>query len=92
MAADQETRTLVSGSWDSTARVWRDQECIAVLAGHAHTVWAVGVVPAPPDESKSSGDQFPRILTGSADKKIILWVMGKPEHTFEGKFSLHLLG
>jgi phospholipase A-2-activating protein len=32
---------IVSGSWDRTARVWRDWDCVAILAGHTQAVWAV---------------------------------------------------
>ena len=34
---------IVSGSWDTTARVWsvNDWECTAVLDGHQGSVWAV---------------------------------------------------
>lgn len=32
---------IVSGSWDKTARVWRNFECVATLAGHEQAVWAV---------------------------------------------------
>ena len=34
---------IVSGSWDSTARIWRigKWECDAILEGHEASVWAV---------------------------------------------------
>jgi phospholipase A-2-activating protein len=32
---------IVSGSWDRTARVWKDWSCMAILAGHTQAVWAV---------------------------------------------------
>lgn len=32
---------IVSGSWDRTARVWRNWECVAILSGHTQAVWAV---------------------------------------------------
>lgn len=32
---------VVSGSWDRTARIWKDWECVAILAGHTQAVWAV---------------------------------------------------
>eukprot|EP00727_Mastigamoeba_balamuthi_P005663 m51a1_g1716 hypothetical protein (783) ;mRNA; f:46069-49053 len=37
--------TLVSGSWDNTARVWRGGECERVLRGHTDQVWAVHALP-----------------------------------------------
>lgn len=32
---------IVSGSWDRTARVWKNWNCVAILAGHTQAVWAV---------------------------------------------------
>ncbi|TKY85398.1 hypothetical protein EX895_005560 [Sporisorium graminicola] len=57
---------LVSGSWDKTAKVWRNWECIATLKGHEQSVWAVLAV-----------DQD-RVLTASADKMIRLWSISNP--------------
>ncbi|KDN51076.1 hypothetical protein RSAG8_00705, partial [Rhizoctonia solani AG-8 WAC10335] len=53
--------TIVSGSWDSTARVWKNFQQVHELRGHSHSVWAVLAV----DEDQT--------LTGSADKTIALW-------------------
>ncbi|KAJ3122418.1 hypothetical protein HK100_012016 [Physocladia obscura] len=52
---------LISGSWDRTAKVWRNWECAFTLTGHSQAVWAV----------LSAGDFG--YLTGSADKLIKLW-------------------
>ncbi|XP_018497325.1 phospholipase A-2-activating protein [Galendromus occidentalis] len=65
--------TLVSGSWDKTARVWSGQKCTMTLEGHQGAVWAVSLMP-----------QQGLILTGSADKAIRLWRAGKCEKTFFG--------
>lgn len=43
---------IVSGSWDKTARIWKDWNEVAVLKGHLQAVWAVLAV----DED--------RVLTG----------------------------
>lgn len=58
-------QTLVSGSWDKTARVWEISENMPPtsleLKGHDAAVWAVATLP--------SG----RYVTGSADKNIFVW-------------------
>ncbi|KAJ9477799.1 Protein DOA1 [Pseudozyma hubeiensis] len=63
---DSHGRYLVSGSWDKTAKIWRDWECVATLKGHEQSVWAVLAV-----------DQD-RVLTASADKTIRLWSISSP--------------
>ncbi|SPO40677.1 related to DOA1 - involved in ubiquitin-dependent proteolysis [Pseudozyma flocculosa] len=66
---------IVSGSWDKTAKVWREFQCVATLKGHQQAVWAVVAV----DED--------RILTASADKTIRLWSIATPDRplaTFTG--------
>ncbi|KAI8321205.1 PFU-domain-containing protein [Martensiomyces pterosporus] len=65
-------KTLVSGSWDKTAKVWVDGVCKYTLAGHQHAVWCVLVL-----EDGS-------VLTGSADKTICRWVNGALAHTYTG--------
>jgi len=64
--------TLLSGSWDMTARVWVQQKCVMTLSEHAAAIWAVNILPGG------------SMLTGSADKSIKLWQAGKRMHTFEG--------
>ncbi|TGZ82220.1 PFU-domain-containing protein [Ascodesmis nigricans] len=56
---------IVSGSWDGTARVWRNWETQHVLEGHEGAVWAVLAL----SETE--------IVTGGADKTIRLWKDGK---------------
>ncbi|KAK9448501.1 WD40-repeat-containing domain protein [Limtongia smithiae] len=63
---------LISGSWDTTARVWVDGNCKSVLRGHSAAVWAVLVL--------SPGTY----LTGSADKTICLWNNSTCVATFRG--------
>ncbi|KAI5832367.1 PFU-domain-containing protein [Schizophyllum commune Tattone D] len=63
---------IVSGSWDATARVWRNFQLAYELKGHESSVLAVLAV----DEDK--------VLTGSADKTIKLWQNGKVIQTFTG--------
>lgn len=33
--------TVYSGSWDKTAKIWKDWACIATLGGHQQAVWDV---------------------------------------------------
>lgn len=63
---------LASASYDNTARIWREDSdgewvCVAVLDGHAGTVWGIEWEPRP------NQDRFPRLLTYSADGSIRLW-------------------
>lgn len=71
-ALDSGHGLIVSGSWDKTARVWKDGALLYELKGHEQAVWAVLVL------SKSL------ILTGSADKTIKLWENGKLKRTYQG--------
>lgn len=72
---------IVSGSWDRTARVWRNWECVAVLGDHSQAVWSVLAL----DDD--------HVLTASADKLVRLYSISKaakegktskPIATFEG--------
>ncbi|XP_055917691.1 phospholipase A-2-activating protein [Eupeodes corollae] len=60
-----ESMSLVSGSWDKTARIWAIDEsglsCAVVLKGHEGAVWSVISLPNK------------QIVTGSADKTIVYW-------------------
>ncbi|KND02975.1 uncharacterized protein SPPG_08978 [Spizellomyces punctatus DAOM BR117] len=62
---------IISGSWDFTAKVWRNWECIFTVK-HNQSVWAV------------LGLEDGGFLTGSADKTIKLWRDGKCVHTYLG--------
>ncbi|KAL4236565.1 hypothetical protein ACF0H5_004950 [Mactra antiquata] len=65
--------TLLSGSWDKTAKVWLSQKCVLTLEGHEAAVWAVAIMP-----------EQGVMLTGSADKTIKVWKAGKCEKTIRG--------
>ncbi|XP_032069601.1 phospholipase A-2-activating protein isoform X2 [Thamnophis elegans] len=65
--------TLLSGSWDTTAKVWLNDKCMMILQGHTAAVWAVKILP-----------EQGLMLTGSADKTIKLWKAGRCERTFTG--------
>ncbi|XP_074479358.1 phospholipase A-2-activating protein [Sebastes fasciatus] len=65
--------TLLSGSWDTTAKVWLNEKCMMTLQGHTAAVWAVIILP-----------EQGLMLSGSADKTIKLWKAGRCEKTYEG--------
>ncbi|KAJ7334356.1 hypothetical protein OS493_014667 [Desmophyllum pertusum] len=65
--------TLLSGSWDNTARVWIGSKCMMTLQGHDAAVWAVQLMP-----------DHGLMLTGSADKTIKMWKAGTCQMTFAG--------
>ncbi|MCI4377335.1 hypothetical protein PGIGA_G00202520 [Pangasianodon gigas] len=65
--------TLLSGSWDTTAKVWLSDKCMMTLQGHTAAVWAVVILP-----------EQGLMLTGSADKTIKLWKAGRCERTYSG--------
>lgn len=76
LALDVQRQVLISGSWDTTARLWdlRSGQCIATLQGHTMAVWAVAAI---------EGDDN-SWLTGSADKTIKRWVGDKCIQTYTG--------
>lgn len=65
--------TLLSGSWDKTAKVWLAEKCVMTLEGHESAVWAVAIMP-----------EQGTMLTGSADKTIKVWKAGKCVNTIRG--------
>ncbi|XP_073492039.1 phospholipase A-2-activating protein [Aquarana catesbeiana] len=65
--------TILSGSWDTTGKVWLNEKCMMTLQGHTAAVWAVKILP-----------EQGLMLTGSADKSIKLWKAGRCERTFLG--------
>lgn len=65
--------TLLSGSWDTTARVWVNGQSVMELKGHTAAVWTVEMIP-----------ELGVMITGSADKSIKLWKAGKCEKTITG--------
>lgn len=65
LAQGLDSATLVSGSWDQTARIWSNLDIntsSTELKGHDAAVWAVVAL--------KSGDKY---ATGSADKNIFVW-------------------
>lgn len=71
---------LASASYDDTVRIWRQDGqgewlCVAVLEGHAGTVWGLQWEPCP----RADGGRFPRLLTWSADCTIRVWTLKEEE-------------
>ena len=65
--------TILSGSWDKSAKVWINGKVVMNFNDHEAAVWTVKMLP---DRGL--------MLTGSADKTIKLWKAGKCERTFTG--------
>lgn len=65
---------IISGSWDKSAKVWRDFQELYELRGHEQSVWAVQIL----DEDEEN------YLTASADRTIKLWKRNKAIRTFNG--------
>jgi len=65
--------TIISGSWDCTAKVWVNRKCSMTLTGHSFAVWAVVILP-----------EVGIMVTASADKSIKLWKAGASTHTLTG--------
>jgi cytosolic iron-sulfur protein assembly protein CIAO1 len=69
---------LASSSYDNTVRIWREDGdgewvCVAVLEGHAGTVWGVQW------EADPERKAFPRLMSFSADKTIRIWTLKEDE-------------
>ncbi|XP_043643403.1 phospholipase A-2-activating protein [Drosophila teissieri] len=66
LAGGLEPRSLISGSWDKTARVWTISEAgdvsFVALEGHEAAVWAVATL-----------KEQQKYVTGGADKNIYYW-------------------
>ncbi|KAF9168456.1 hypothetical protein DFQ26_007587 [Actinomortierella ambigua] len=63
---------IVSGSWDKTAKIWRDGQCVQTLEGHTQAIW--GVIEL----------EHNIVVTASADKTIGMWKDGKKFKTLTG--------
>ncbi|KAI8913552.1 WD40-repeat-containing domain protein, partial [Gorgonomyces haynaldii] len=64
--------TIISGSWDKTAKVWRKGQLIHTLSGHTASVWGVLCL----NEST--------FVTAGADKTIKLWNNGQLKKSIIG--------
>ncbi|CAH8629884.1 unnamed protein product [Heterobilharzia americana] len=63
-------KTIISGSWDKSVKIWKKEKCIATLSGHEAAVWCVLVMPEG-SVANHVGDMI--IITGSADRTIRVW-------------------
>ncbi|KAG0370161.1 WD40-repeat-containing domain protein [Gamsiella multidivaricata] len=63
---------IVSGSWDKTAKIWRNWQCVHTLQGHTQAIW--GVIEL----------EHEVVVTASADKTIAMWKNGKKIKTITG--------
>ncbi|KAF9205533.1 hypothetical protein BGZ49_003897 [Haplosporangium sp. Z 27] len=63
---------IVSGSWDKTAKIWRNWQCVHTLEGHTQAIWGVLEL------------EHEVIVTASADKTIAMWKNGKKIKTITG--------
>ncbi|GJJ72280.1 phospholipase A-2-activating protein [Entomortierella parvispora] len=63
---------IVSGSWDKTAKIWRNWQCVYTLEGHTQAIWGVLEL------------EHEVIVTASADKTIGMWKDGKKIKTVTG--------
>ncbi|TRY63728.1 hypothetical protein TCAL_07145 [Tigriopus californicus] len=71
------TGTLISGSWDTTAKVWvNEMKLTMTLTGHEIAVWAVAILP-----------ECGVMITTGADKTIKLWKGGVCKQTVTGAHS-----
>ncbi|GJN88517.1 hypothetical protein Rhopal_001483-T1 [Rhodotorula paludigena] len=72
-------KRIVSGSWDKTAKVWKNWRLAYTLEGHEQSVWAVLAL-----DSNGSTDDEDLVLTGAADNLIRLFKRDKLVKTFKG--------
>ncbi len=71
------TGTLLSGSWDTTAKVWVDPlKAVMTLKGHEAAVWGAAILP-----------RNGLMVTCGADKRIILWQTGQPKVKLDNAHS-----
>lgn len=71
---DSKGPLIISGSWDTTAKVWQDGSVLYNLKGHSASVWDVKIIDAVNHE----------FLTCSADKTVKKWKGDKVIQTFTG--------
>lgn len=65
-------QTLLSGSWDTTARVWLNKKTVMTLKDHEGAVWC-GVILS----------EIGLMITGAADGNIKVWKAGRCKSTIK---------
>ncbi|TPP56316.1 Phospholipase A-2-activating protein [Fasciola gigantica] len=70
--------TVISVSWDKTAKIWKNGTCLLTIKGHEAAVWCVLYV---------FGFELEcQIVTGSADHSIRLWKVNTPSDQTEPSY------
>ncbi|KAK4178530.1 putative cytosolic iron-sulfur protein assembly protein 1 [Triangularia setosa] len=74
---------LVSGSYDDTVRVWREDQdgewtCVSVLSGHEGTVWGVEW-----EKRERKGGRYQRLMTAGAERAVKVWELKEEEEEEE---------
>jgi len=70
------TKTLISASWDCTAKVWINNKVVMTLKGHEACVWCAVIMPS-----------LNLMLTGSGDSTIKVWKGMKCQTTLKGQHT-----
>ncbi|KAK4205646.1 putative cytosolic iron-sulfur protein assembly protein 1 [Triangularia verruculosa] len=75
---------LVSGSYDDTVRVWREDGdgewgCVSVLTGHEGTVWGVEW-----ERQERQGGRYQRLMTAGAEGRVLVWELKEEEEGDDG--------
>ncbi|CAH8874217.1 unnamed protein product [Trichobilharzia szidati] len=63
-------KTIISGSWDKSIKIWQEGKCIATISGHEAAVWCVLVMSAV-NITGNVDDMV--IISGSADRTVRVW-------------------
>jgi WD40 repeat protein len=88
VAFSPDGQTILTGSWDGTAKLWSigDGTALQTFTGHKQAVYSVAFSPACPEGTKCPLGDGQTILTGSGDGTAKLWSIGDGTalQTFKG--------
>lgn len=65
-------KTIISGSWDKSVKIWKEEKCVSTLTGHEAAVWCVLVMSAV-NITGHVDDMI--VISGSADRTIRIWCL-----------------